>query len=97
MTSKKTFGICAAGFLAGAVNGLFGAGGGMVLVPLLTSLSGLEEDEIRTMLESDKYSYEIKQDIQEAANLGFDTVPTFLMDRRQAIVGSEPVSLFLVH
>lgn len=57
--------------------------------------SGLEEDEIRTMLESDKYSYEIKQDIQEAANLGFDTVPTFLMDRRQAIVGSEPVSLFL--
>ena len=46
MTSKKSIGICAAGFLAGAVNGLFGAGGGMVLVPLLTSLSGLEEDEI---------------------------------------------------
>ena len=46
MTSKKTFGICAAGFLAGAVNGLFGAGGGMVLVPLLTCLSGLEEEEI---------------------------------------------------
>lgn len=56
---------------------------------------GLNEDEIRSMLESDDYSYEIKQDIQEAANLGFDTVPTFLMDRRQAIIGSEPVSLFL--
>ncbi|MBF6598852.1 MAG: DsbA family oxidoreductase [Fermentimonas sp.] len=56
---------------------------------------GLEEDEIRTMLESDEYSYEIKQDIQEAGNLGFDTVPTFLMDKRQAIVGSEPVELFL--
>ena len=56
---------------------------------------GLEEDEITTMLESDEYSYEIKQDIQEAGNLGFDTVPTFLMDRRQAIVGSEPVELFL--
>ena len=38
---------------------------------------------------------EIKQDIQEAGNLGFDTVPTFLMDKRQAIVGSEPVELFL--
>jgi len=33
--------------------------------------------------------------MQEAANLGFDTVPTFLMDRRQAIIGSEPVDLFV--
>ena len=35
-----------AGAAAGAVNGLFGAGGGMILVPLLTSMSDLEEDEI---------------------------------------------------
>ncbi len=32
-----------AGALAGAVNGLFGAGGGMVLVPLLISYVGLED------------------------------------------------------
>ena len=57
--------------------------------------AGLEEEEIRRMLESNDYLYEIKQDMQEAANLGFDTVPTFLMDRRQAIVGSEPVDLFV--
>lgn len=56
---------------------------------------GLEGKEIRQMLESDDYLYEIKQDMQEVANLGFDTVPTFLMDRRQAIIGSEPVDLFL--
>lgn len=56
---------------------------------------GLEEEEIRRMLESDDYLYEIKQDMQEAANLGFDTVPTFLMDERQAIIGSEPVDLFV--
>ena len=37
---------CTAGALAGLVNGLFGAGGGMVLVPLLTLLTDLEEDEI---------------------------------------------------
>ena len=37
----------------------------------------------------------VKQDIQEAANLGIDTVPTFLMDRRQAISGAEPVELFV--
>lgn len=35
-----------AGAGAGAVNGLFGAGGGMVLVPLLTALTDLEESEV---------------------------------------------------
>lgn len=34
------------GAAAGAVNGLFGAGGGMILVPLLTWLTDLKEDEI---------------------------------------------------
>ena len=34
---------CAA---AGAINGLFGAGGGMVFVPLLSLLTPLEEQEI---------------------------------------------------
>ncbi len=39
--------LCAlAGFCAGAVTGLFGAGGGMVLVPLLTLLTDLEDTEI---------------------------------------------------
>lgn len=38
--------IATAGAVAGAVNGLFGAGGGMLLVPLLTLLSDLEEDGI---------------------------------------------------
>lgn len=57
--------------------------------------AGLDGDEIINMLNSEEYKYEIKQDIQEANNLGIDTVPTFLMDRKQAIIGSEPVSLFL--
>ena len=42
----KKWGILAAGFLAGAVNGLFGAGGGMVLVPMLTCFAQLREDEV---------------------------------------------------
>lgn len=36
----------AAGLAAGAVNGLFGAGGGMVLIPLLSCLTDWEEEEI---------------------------------------------------
>lgn len=65
------------------------------LLIAIGTASGLDEIEIRSMLDSDEYLYEIKQDIQEMGNLGFDTVPTFLMDRRQAIIGSEPVDLFL--
>ena len=34
---------CISGALAGLVNGLFGGGGGMVLVPLLTRWCGMEE------------------------------------------------------
>ena len=44
---KKQVLFCAvASLLAGGVTGLFGAGGGMVLVPLLTLLTDLEEQEI---------------------------------------------------
>lgn len=38
--------LAAAGLLAGTVTGLFGAGGGMVLVPLLVLMTDLKEDEI---------------------------------------------------
>ena len=34
------------GLLAGAVNGLLGAGGGMVLVPLLTALACVDEEQL---------------------------------------------------
>ena len=40
------FRVILVGSLAGAVNGLFGAGGGMILVPLLTLLTEFQEDEI---------------------------------------------------
>lgn len=46
MKRKPYWGAVLAGLGAGAVNGLFGAGGGMVLVPLLTSLTDLEDDEV---------------------------------------------------
>lgn len=46
MQFRKNFGITLAGIAAGAVNGLLGAGGGMVLVPLLTMLTDLKDEEI---------------------------------------------------
>lgn len=42
----KKYGVTIAGLCAGAINGLFGAGGGMVLVPLLTKLTDLKEQEV---------------------------------------------------
>lgn len=46
MQRKRCMGLALAGGCAGAVAGLFGAGGGMVLVPLLTILTELEDEEI---------------------------------------------------
>lgn len=46
MLKKKHLPMTICGVCAGAINGLFGAGGGMVLVPLLVWLSHLPEDEI---------------------------------------------------
>lgn len=67
-------------------------------IELLVSIgieAGLEEKEIRAMLDSDKFEKEVNADVAEAHKLKIDTVPTFLFERKYAIIGSEPVSSFL--
>ncbi len=67
-------------------------------IELLVSLGtqvGLKEQSIREMLDSDMYAKEVAQDIKEAHELNIDTVPTFLFERKYAIIGSEPISTFL--
>ncbi|MBR7122054.1 MAG: sulfite exporter TauE/SafE family protein [Oscillospiraceae bacterium] len=46
MGKIKNLGLVVSGICAGAINGLFGAGGGMVLIPLLTYLTDLDENDI---------------------------------------------------
>ena len=46
MQKKQYLVMALAGALAGGVNGLLGAGGGMILVPLLTALTPLPEEAV---------------------------------------------------
>lgn len=46
MFRKGNWGILAAGLAAGLVTGLFGGGGGMILVPLLTGVGCFQEEEV---------------------------------------------------
>ncbi len=43
---KQKIKISAAGAMAGIINGFFGGGGGMVLVPALSTWSGLSEKQV---------------------------------------------------
>ncbi len=46
MERKQMFGAAAAGSCAGVLNGLFGGGGGMLLIPMLRKSAGLEEEAL---------------------------------------------------
>lgn len=46
MKKRNTWGAALSGAVAGAVNGLFGAGGGMVFIPLLSRLTNTEEEAL---------------------------------------------------
>ena len=46
MNIDKKWVAITAGGIAGLVNGLFGAGGGMVLVPLLTKLTDVTDEDV---------------------------------------------------
>lgn len=56
---------------------------------------GLDESEIKAILEDEKYKYEIAQDIQEAQNIGVTGVPFFVFDRKYAVSGAQPAEVFL--
>lgn len=43
---KNHIGLVVAGALAGSITGLLGAGGGMVLIPLLTLLTKIKDEEV---------------------------------------------------
>ena len=56
---------------------------------------GLDAKEVKQVLNSDDYAYEVKQDEMEARNIGVRGVPFFVFDDKYAISGAQPVEAFL--
>ena len=60
----------------------------------LSKEAGLAEQEVREVLNSDKYTEEVRKDEKEAKSLGVNGVPFFLIDNKFTISGAQPVEVF---
>lgn len=57
--------------------------------------TGLDEEAVSKLLESDQYTDKVQQDIYEAQQIGVRGVPFFLFNERYAVSGAQPVETFL--
>ena len=55
---------------------------------------GLDETEVRTAFTDEKYASLVKQDFQEAQNVGVQGVPFFVIDRKYGVSGAQPPQAF---
>lgn len=55
---------------------------------------GLDEPELRKVLESDRYTDEVRMDIYESQQLGIRGVPFFVLNRKYAISGAQETAVF---
>ena len=65
-----------------------------ILAELGTSI-GLDAQEVHHTLSGNKYVAEVKKDIAEAAQLGINAAPFFVMDRKYGVSGAQAVPVFL--
>lgn len=63
------------------------------LVELGTEL-GLDAAEVKQMLASDDFGYEVRVDEQEAQHIGVRGVPFFVINRKYGISGAQPLEVF---
>ena len=56
---------------------------------------GLDEDEVRAMLASDRYADEVRGDERLAGQFGISAVPTFVVDRAIGASGAHPPEALL--
>ncbi len=56
---------------------------------------GLVESELREVLESDRFTDDVRTDIYESQQLGVRGVPFFVFDRKYAVSGAQETAVFL--
>jgi predicted DsbA family dithiol-disulfide isomerase len=56
---------------------------------------GLDEDEVRETLASDRFEADVRSDERTAAALGIDGVPFFVVDRALGAAGAQPPEVLL--
>jgi predicted DsbA family dithiol-disulfide isomerase len=61
----------------------------------LAADAGLEAEEVRAMLASDMYAREVREDEDEARQLGIGGVPFFVLGGKLAVSGAQPAELLL--
>ena len=56
---------------------------------------GLSKEQTKEMLHSEAFIHEVKKDIEEAGQIGVQGVPFFVIDRKYALSGAQPVTTFV--
>lgn len=56
---------------------------------------GLSTERTQEMLHSEQFNDAVKKDIQEAGQIGVQGVPFFVIDRKYALSGAQPVATFV--
>lgn len=62
---------------------------------LLGTEIGLDADKVKTALENNSYTDDVRQDIYKASQIGVRGVPFFLFNNKLAVTGAQDSSVFL--
>lgn len=61
----------------------------------LAADAGLPADEVNSVLGGDDFADDVRRDLEEARAVGVSAVPFFIFNRKVAVRGAQPVSVFL--
>jgi len=60
----------------------------------IAEAAGLDRSETEAVLDGDRYTEQVREDEAEAAQLGVRGVPFFVLNRKYAISGTQPIEVF---
>lgn len=62
---------------------------------LAAAVEGLDADEVRAVLATDRYADNVRADIEQAEGMGAEGAPFYVFNRRYGVAGAQPSELFL--